>query len=480
MCISFGLVVYWRLKRRFTGAVFAFSLIAYFAAIAIKYLLQALTLNSYTGLTHSNPFALGAYYGSQTVVFEVLGAYLVARYAATHGKLMPADAAAYGIGLALWENGVLISIPLLINYVAYYALLSSPASHMEVYTVLNTHYPTLFLPPLQALPLVGLAVLERISSIMLHLSWGYLVVLAATKGRKLCLYAALPMGLADFLVPFANVLGLPLFELSLFIIASASLVLAAFLGSKTKTKGNASPEYGEAYTPTSALTLGIINFKRALSYSKVYVATAIALSLLLTAEFTLFTRRSGMTLAAIYPLIAPLSVVVGSVGGLWLFTSDKGKGVYEYLIASGVDVSTIYTSTLVSTVALATLVLGSSMAIMAAAFAVAGIHVTSGLLETLLLYTLPLSYSSPIFMSVAGMTWSTLTTRVTGVNSPVGVAPILGIAPVLSATVLSAIAGPRFSGYVAILVSAAVIVLTAVTSVVADRKMARERFLSNE
>jgi len=234
ICITFGLVVYWRLKRRFTAGVLIYSFAAYFAAIILKYVLQALTLSSYAWFVSSNPYALGAYLGAQTVVLEVFGAYLVARYAASRGTLLLMDAVAYGLGLALWENGVLISIPLLINYVAYYALLSSPSTHGAVYTLVYTHYPQLFLPPAQALPLIGFSVLERIASIMLHTAWGYLVVLAATSNRKLYLYVALPMGLADFLVPFEGMMGLPISETTLFIIASLFLTIALILGSKHK------------------------------------------------------------------------------------------------------------------------------------------------------------------------------------------------------------------------------------------------------
>ncbi|PSN84842.1 hypothetical protein B9Q03_12820, partial [Candidatus Marsarchaeota G2 archaeon OSP_D] len=97
--------MYWRLKRRFTAGVLIYSFAAYFAAIILKYVLQALTLNSYAWFVSSNPYALGAYFGAQTVVFEVFGAYLVARYAASRGTLLLMDAVAYGLGLALWENG---------------------------------------------------------------------------------------------------------------------------------------------------------------------------------------------------------------------------------------------------------------------------------------------------------------------------------------------------------------------------------------
>jgi hypothetical protein len=101
MGISFGLVVYRRLKRRFTGAVLIYSFAAYFGAILFKYVLQTLTLKLHVGFTDSNPYSLGVYLGAQTFIFEVFGAYLVARYAASRGGLRSVDAASYGLGLAL-------------------------------------------------------------------------------------------------------------------------------------------------------------------------------------------------------------------------------------------------------------------------------------------------------------------------------------------------------------------------------------------
>ena len=160
MGVSFGLVLYWYLKHGFTKFVLVYSFVAYFGAIALKYVTQTLTLNYYVGFVGSNPYALGLYFGSLTVVFEVLGAYLVARYATSRGKLFLNDAMPYGLGLSLWENGLLTSLLVLINYISYYALLSSPSTHDKVYALLIAHYPELFLPPVQALPLVGVAVVE--------------------------------------------------------------------------------------------------------------------------------------------------------------------------------------------------------------------------------------------------------------------------------------------------------------------------------
>jgi hypothetical protein len=69
---------------------------------------------------------------------------------------------------------------------------------------------------------------------MLHTGLGYLAALAATSKRKLYLYTALPMGSADFLVPFEGAVGLAHFEFALFIFAALSLTLSLLVGSKTR------------------------------------------------------------------------------------------------------------------------------------------------------------------------------------------------------------------------------------------------------
>jgi len=125
VALSFGLVAYWHRRRRLTVFALLFSLVAYFGAIFAKYVFQYLTnWPPFLPASGGNPFELGAYFGLQTVFFEVGGAYLVARYAVSRRMLRANDAEGYGVSLALWENGLLIGGSLLVNYAIYYATLS--------------------------------------------------------------------------------------------------------------------------------------------------------------------------------------------------------------------------------------------------------------------------------------------------------------------------------------------------------------------
>ncbi|MDG6994751.1 MAG: YhfC family intramembrane metalloprotease [Nitrososphaerota archaeon] len=228
IAFSVGLVIYWAFKRSFAGRVLVYSFFAYAGAIATKYIVQIPTLNYVVSLYGAHSWQLGLYYGVQTMIFEVGGAFLVARYAFSKSKMNLKDSEAYGIGLSFWENGVLLGILSLLNLVSvYFILAAGPSSVAEqMYNALNTTQPALFYGPVQALRSVGLGILERVSSLFLHFSWGYLCVFAAVLKRYRYFLIALPMGLIDFFVPLAGAVSLVMFELGLFGISVLALAVA--------------------------------------------------------------------------------------------------------------------------------------------------------------------------------------------------------------------------------------------------------------
>jgi len=233
---SFGTIWYWRKRNSSTSAVLGFSLAAYSGAIILKEVVQLLTLGPFEALVSGNLLPLGIYFGAQTVAFEVGGAYLVASLAVSRRRLNERDAVGYGLGLAFWENGVLLGIITLINYTSYYAILASGSSGLPqlVYNTLVANEPALFYSPGTVLPLVSLAILERLSSLLIHLSWGCLTLLAAFYRRRLYLAVALPMGMIDALVPFAPVMGDYVFEAVILMISVACLAFAMALTSNVR------------------------------------------------------------------------------------------------------------------------------------------------------------------------------------------------------------------------------------------------------
>ncbi len=478
---SAGLVVYWHVKRRFTLWVLLLSLLAYAGAIITKEVFQYFTLVPFESAVGGNTAALGIYFGLQTVIFEVGGAFLVAWYAFSHGKIKANDAEGYGIGLAFWENAVLIGgFSLLLPYIIYYATLSGGGSAAQLlFSSLSNAAPVLFYSPSSALPIIGFSILERVSSLLVHFSWGFLCVLAVAYRKKLFLWLALPMGFIDFLVPYASILGVQVFETLIFGLSLLCLLVA--LGFTKMTRKNVLPTSSSIEGSSRSKSLFRTNFKRAISYGAVYLGTGLVISILFGGIFSSIASVGGSVPLAIleeFPLMLPMFVVIGCLGGLMIFVSDRSKGVYEYLIAYGVSTYEIFWSTVQVTLGLVTIILASSIAANMVMSLLIGGSIQPVMIELLLIYTIPLSYAGAAFMSMASMLWSSLTVRMVGVNSPVGLAPILGIVPVLAVYFLALFDS---SDFLLITVGATLILvaLVIVMMVVANKKMSRERLLSD-
>jgi hypothetical protein len=226
IAISLGSVIYWWYTRGFRGGVLLLSVGAYFLAIAAKYAIQLPTLHLVEAAFGPVSAGLGLYYGFQTVLLEVGLAYLFALIGARRWSLNASDAVPYGLSLAFWENGILLGAISLLNLGAMYLLLGTGSIEAAtVYTQLVAAQPALFLPPALILPSVLLGVLERVSSMLVHMAWGVLCLIAAVSGRRRYLVYALPMGLIDALVPFAS-LNTDLFEASIFLLSAAFVLFA--------------------------------------------------------------------------------------------------------------------------------------------------------------------------------------------------------------------------------------------------------------
>ena len=478
---SAGLVVYWRLRRRLSAWVLLLSLVAYAGAMAIKTIFQAVTLGPFEAAVGGSGAALGAYYGLQTVAFEVGGAFLVAWFAFSRGKIRAGDAEGYGIGLAFWENGVLLGGSLLLNYVLIYAILAGGGTAaQQLYPTLSSDAPSLFYPPSAALPLIGYSVLERVSSLLGHFSWGLLVVLAVAFRRRLFLWLALPMGFVDFLAPFAGTMGLLAFEGTIFGLGLLSLAVALVSTKAARRGAGVVPPTTNTGKRTGSLFR--TSFRRGMSFGRVYLVMAAVIPLfigqLLTGVNVPAAASAPPIVSESFPHMLPVFAAMGGVGALMVFVSDKSKGVYEYLIAYGVSVYDIFWSTVLATLGLVSIVLAVALGGTAAFTLATGGSVPAGEVELLLLYSIPLSYAAAAFMSMSGMVWSFLTSRIAGVNSPVGLAPILGLMPVMLVLILSSAVGP--GTFILLTAGATLVLVVAVASmmVVANKKMVRERLLS--
>jgi YhfC intramembrane metalloprotease len=487
---SLGLVIYWRLERCFSKWALGYSSAAYFGAIILKYVIQIPTIHTMESASNNSPWVLGLYYGIQTGVLEVGGAFLLAQIAYSRGHFKARDAGAFGLGLAFWENAILIGAFTLIDYASYYTILSNPASSAAqlLYPALLKASPGLFYGSSAAIPVIGYGILERVSSFLAHFSWGLLAVLGAVFRKRIYFAVAFPIGfLIDFLIPFSSRLGIGLFELIIFCIALVGFIAALVITRSVRGKMSAetAPAIEVDSSNPSVHSLFYTNFKRAVNYGKIYLIIAVTVSILINVELLyvsrLGTQGVGSTISVIHSLpalILPIFPVMGSYGALMIFVSDKDKGVYEYLIAYGVNPSRIFWSIVVATIGLVSIVLGISIS------ADVGIALASGALtptylKLLPLYVIPISYAVAIFMSMAGMIWSALAVRRTGINSPVGVISLIGIAPIIVILPIAILIGPTYLILFVGLVSLALYVVVGFMIRVSNTKMVRERFLSN-
>jgi hypothetical protein len=224
--MSVAAVLYWRRRQGFRAALLVVSLVAYVGAFMAKVAIQAATLSAVKNVFGSVSVGLGLYYGLQTVFLEVGLAYVLASLAAKRMSLKPSDGVPYGISLAFWENGVLLGALQILNFGVTYVLIASGSSTGQfLYSTISKAQPEYFLAPSALVWSELLGTLERLSSMLIHVAWGVLCVLAAVTRRRRFLAYALPMGLVDALVPFAS-LDVDLFEAVVFLLSLGFVLIA--------------------------------------------------------------------------------------------------------------------------------------------------------------------------------------------------------------------------------------------------------------
>ena len=227
-------------------------------------------------------------------------------------------------------------------------------------------------------------------------------------------------------------------------------------------------------------SLGVLTLRRAAVTGRVYLGLGAALSVLL-ALVSLAVSRSGGgggVASLIYALEAPMFAIMGSTGALMVFVSDRMKGVFEYLIAYGVRPRDLFVHGLVAAIGLGGLVLGISVAFCLAVFVGTGTPIPRVEWMAIALYSVPMTVAGIAFVQMSGMIWSSLSSPRTGINSPVGIAPMLGVAPTVLVLFVAVATPAPLLFYVltgsAVVLGAVVLVLLQASS----RLMNRERFLS--
>jgi hypothetical protein len=230
-----------------------------------------------------------------------------------------------------------------------------------------------------------------------------------------------------------------------------------------------------ARTPSGRSLMGT-TLRRTLLIGWRYLAIAAGLTFLLS--FVLVSVKNGAGFVIAFPLELPLFVTLGSVAGLLTFTSDRTKGVFEYLIAYGIRPRTLFLNGLLASAAMAALTLAISLPLGLGIATARGISLNEDFANALAYYTIPMGFAGGLFTSTVGMIWSSVSNPRTGLSSPVGIAPLVGIAPTILVQLVAE--GVASNEYYYVTVGAAAAILLAVAGLIAvsSRIMGRERFLS--
>jgi hypothetical protein len=224
-----------------------------------------------------------------------------------------------------------------------------------------------------------------------------------------------------------------------------------------------------------------ITVRRSATTGRFFLIYGSAISVVLGVSLSL---SGGSAFASAFPLFLPVFAVVGSMGALTVFTTDRMKGVLEYLMAYGITPRRLFANVLLAAVVLVTVVLCVAVGVGLGVYTAKGHALTLSLAESIGLYGIPMAYASAAFSAILGMFWTSLSSPSQGLNSPIGLAPLIGIIPPMLTVAVIGVAAATISpsateldliGITAVLVVVvAVIVLLSLTG----RLLARERLLS--
>jgi hypothetical protein len=191
---------------------------------------------------------------------------------------------------------------------------------------------------------------------------------------------------------------------------------------------------------------------------------------------------TGDAYAAGTALFLPMFGVIGAMGGLMVFTGDRMKGVYEYLLCYGVSPRRLFVNVLVTTLVLASVVLGISLPIGLGVYIFRGNTISTVYVIFIGLYALPMSYASAAFAAMVGMFWTSLSSPRQGINNPITVILLIGMAPSIITLAIASTVGALYGApYILLVTSVSVVLVVAAVFLLLSqvgRLLPRERLLS--
>ena len=164
-------------------------------------------------------------------------------------------------------------------------------------------------------------------------------------------------------------------------------------------------------------------FKRYLKEGKVYLAISLILPLIMIIALPIEVRFM------LLPFFLPIFGVIGGIMAPALYSEDRTSGFYEFMLSSTkIGIADIFWAIIVISVTY-TLIILSVLLVFLFIF----IWIAYGSIPILFaaeigIYTVPISILASLIVSSISFVSQALTKRVSFVNSPAGVAPIIGVA----------------------------------------------------
>jgi hypothetical protein len=219
--------------------------------------------------------------------------------------------------------------------------------------------------------------------------------------------------------------------------------------------------------------------RRSLRLGRIFIIGGLAYVFILSTISVFLSGSGAIESLAVY---LPIFAVLGAMGGLTVFAGDRVKGVYEYLIAYGFSPMRLFVNILVACLILVTMVLGIGLGYGLGLYLGRGESISAMQVELLGLYSVPMSYACAALAATVGMFWTTLSTPRQGMNSPIGLMPLVGIAPSVLTLVAVGVAEVKYGPGALLWVTSVAVILVAVVALgllsQVPRLLSVERFLS--
>lgn len=186
----------------------------------------------------------------------------------------------------------------------------------------------------------------------------------------------------------------------------------------------------------------------------------------------------GPLFISVGAVVLPVFAVSGGLGGATIFSNDRMKGVLEYLVAYGLSPRRILFNVVLAGLVQVTIILAIGVGAGTTTYLLSGYALNLPFAEVLLVYTFPMSYATVTMMTVVGVFWTSLSSPRTGMNSPLGVLPLIGVSPTAAALIL-ALTIPSHAATIVLGVELAVVVVVLSLIARTDRLMPPDRLLSS-